>query len=87
MGHGGNFVSCGGDKTVRFHTADNGSNFRNFGGAVDFMFAAAASERETIVVAAGQDGVVRVWNGANGQVIKTFDPPKPPQEQATGVTK
>jgi WD40 repeat protein len=83
MGRGGNFVSCGGDKTVRFHTADNGSNVRNFPGAADYMYAAAASERETIVIAAGQDGVLRVWNGANGQALRTFDPPKPPQEQAT----
>ena len=81
-GRSGNFVSSGGDKTVRFHTADNGSNFRNFGGAVDYMYTASASERETIVVAAGQDGVIRVWNGANGQPVKTFESPKPPQEQA-----
>ncbi|MFN5299389.1 MAG: NB-ARC domain protein, partial [Planctomycetaceae bacterium] len=78
----GNFVSCGGDKTVRFHTADNGSNLRNFAGSTDFMFTAAASERETVVVAAGQDGVVRVWNGADAKVLRTFEPPKPPQEQA-----
>lgn len=83
MGRGGNFVSCGGDKTVRFHTADNGSNFRNFAGSTDFMFAVAASETENIVAAAGQDGIVRVWNGTNGQVIRTFEPPKPPQTQAT----
>ena len=56
---------------------------RNFPGAADYMYAAAASERETIVIAAGQDGVLRVWNGANGQALRTFDPPKPPQEQAT----
>ena len=82
MGRGGNFVSCGGDKTVRFHTADNGSNLRNFAGSTDFMFTAAASERETVVVAAGQDGIVRVWNGADAKVLRTFEPPKPPQEQA-----
>jgi WD40 repeat protein len=84
MGRGGNFVSCSGDKTVRFHTADNGNNFRNFGGAADFMYAAAASEKEQIVIAGGQDGVLRVWNGANAQSLRTFEPPKPPpaNEQA-----
>jgi WD40 repeat protein len=60
MGRGANLVSCGGDKTVRFHTADNGNNFRNFAGSTDFMFAAAASDDEKIVVAAGQDGVLRI---------------------------
>jgi WD40 repeat protein len=82
MGRSANIVSCGGDKTVRFHTADNGNNYRNFAGATDFMFAAAASANEQVVIAAGQDGVLRVWNGANGQVIRTFDPPKPDNQQA-----
>lgn len=82
MGRGPNVVSCGGDRTVRFHISDNGNNFRNFGGSGDFMYSAAASADEKIVVAGGQDGVLRVWNGANGQVIKAFELPKesaPPQ--------
>ncbi len=82
MGRGPNIVSCGGDKTVRFHQADNGNNYRNFAGATDFMFAAAASQNEQVVIAAGQDGVLRVWNGTNGQVLRTFDPPKPDNQQA-----
>ncbi|MFN0055936.1 MAG: c-type cytochrome domain-containing protein [Planctomycetales bacterium] len=81
LGRGPNFVSCGGDKTVRFHQADNGNNFRNFAGATDFMFSAAGSDDEKVVVAAGQDGVLRIWNGTNAQVIKLFEPPKPPENQ------
>jgi WD40 repeat protein len=81
IGRGANFVSCGGDKTVRFHTADNGNNFRNFPGGIDYMYAAAASDDEKIVVAGGQDGVLRVWNGANAQPIRQFDPPRPAEAQ------
>lgn len=81
MGRGNNFVSCGGDKTVRFHQGDNGNNIRSFAGATDFMFAAAASDNEAIVIAGGQDGVLRVWNGTNAQPLKTFDPPKAPDNQ------
>lgn len=77
IGRGANLVSCGGDKTVRFHTADNGNNFRNFAGGTDFMFAAVASDDEKLVLAAGQDGVLRVWNGTNGQVVRQFEPAKP----------
>ena len=76
IGRGPNLISCGGDKTVRFHQADNGNNFRNFGGATDFMFTASASDDEKIVIAAGQDGTLRVWNGANAQVVKAFEPPQ-----------
>jgi WD40 repeat protein len=87
MGRGPNIVSCGGDKTVRFHQGDNGNNFRNFGGATDFMFAAAASQNEQVVIAGGQDGVLRAWNGANGQVLRTFEPPKPPADNAQAQAK
>lgn len=75
VGVSDNTISCGGDKTVRFHTAQNGSNFRSFSGGTDFMYAADASRDQTIVIAGGQDGVIRIWNGANGQVLKTFEPP------------
>lgn len=81
IGRGANFVSCGGDKTVRFHTADTGNNVRSFAGAADFMYAAAASEDEKIVIAGGQDGILRIWNGTNAQVIRQFDPPKPTEAQ------
>lgn len=83
VGRGPHLVSCGGDKTVHLHSADNGSNVRTFAGGTDFMFAVAASADEKIVIAGGQDGVLRVWNGANGQVIKLFEPEKPaPTQQA-----
>jgi hypothetical protein len=78
MGVSGNTVSCSGDKTVRFHTAQNGSNFRNFGGSTDYMYAAAASRNQKLVVAGGEDGVIRVWNGDNAQVVRSFEPPAAP---------
>jgi len=30
------------------------------------------------VIAGGQDGILRVWNGVNGNSITTFEPPKAP---------
>jgi WD40 repeat protein len=72
-----NFVSCSGDKTVRLFTAANGSNRRSFTGGGDFMYAAACSRDEAIVLGGGEDGVLRVWNGKNGQVIAAFEPPQP----------
>jgi WD40 repeat protein len=81
-----NFVSCSGDKTVRLFTAANGRNNRSFTGGSDFMYAAACSRDETIVLGGGEDGVLRVWNGKNGQVIAAFEPPQPIVTDATVAT-
>jgi len=82
IGVSDNIVSCAGDKTVRFHTASNGGNYRNFSGAIDYLYAVYASRDEAIVVSAGEDGVVRVWNGTNAQEIVKFDPPTPATQTA-----
>jgi len=74
VGIGENLISCGGDKSVRYHKAGNGQNYRSFSGGTDFMYAAASSRSEAFVVAGGEDGVVRVWNGKDGKVIKAFMP-------------
>jgi|GEM_PF-107654 WD40 repeat protein len=81
-----NFVSCSGDKTVRLFTAANGSNRRSFTGGGDFMYAAACSRDEAIVLGGGEDGVLRVWNGKNGQVIAAFEPPQPVVSDAAIAT-
>lgn len=87
MGVTGNTVSSSGDKTVRFHTAQNGSNFRNFAGAGDYVYAAAGSRNQKLVAGGGEDGIIRVWNGDNGQIIRTFDPPVPPAAPAQASAK
>jgi WD40 repeat protein len=76
IGVGGNIVSCSGDKHVRFHKTGNGKQFRNFAGGRDFMYAAAASRDESFVVAGGEDGVLRIWNGKTAQSLGTFGPPQ-----------
>lgn len=78
-----NLVSCSGDKNVKLHRASNGQNYRTFGGAADFVYAVIATRDEALVIGAGEDGTVRVWNGQNAQVITSFDPPQPaPAETA-----
>jgi WD40 repeat protein len=75
IGVGDNLVSGSGDQNVKFHNEGNGGNYRTFGGATDYVFGVAATRDEGLVVAAGEDGVVRVWNGKDGQSIATFAPP------------
>ncbi|HUE17542.1 MAG TPA: c-type cytochrome domain-containing protein [Planctomycetaceae bacterium] len=75
IGTGVDLVSSGGDKTVRLHHTD-GDNYRTFTGGTDFMYSAAATRDGSLVVAGGEDGVLHVWNGTNGQSLFTFAPPK-----------
>jgi WD40 repeat protein len=92
IGVGENVVSCSGDKQVRFHRTGNGQAYRSFDGGTDFMYTSAAARSETsvianvnneatIVIAGGEDGVLRMWNGGNAKSIRTIEPPKPPADQ------
>jgi len=68
------FVTCSGDQTVRFWNV-NGGNTRNFSGSTDFLYAIGVSPDGAIVAAGGQEGIVRVYNGTNGQLVKSLLPP------------
>ena len=39
------------------------------------LLKASATPDGKVVIAGGQDGVLRVWNGADGKMIKEFTPP------------
>jgi len=75
VGKTGTFATCSGDTQVRFWNVDNGGNVRNFAGSTDFLYALGVSPDGAIVAAGGEEGVVRLYNGANGQLIKTLLPP------------
>ena len=68
------FATCSGDQTVRFWNV-NGGNTRNFGGSTDFLYALGVSPDGAIVAAGGQEGIVRLYNGTNGQLVKSLLPP------------
>jgi WD40 repeat protein len=75
IGKGSTFVTCSGDQQVRFWNADNGGNVRNFGGNTDFLYTVGVSPDGAVVAAGGEEGVVRLYNGNNAQVIKVLLPP------------
>ena len=53
----------------------NGGNTRNFGGSTDFLYAVGVSPDGAVVAAGGEEGIVGVYNGTNGQLVKTLLPP------------
>jgi WD40 repeat protein len=75
IGKTSQFVTCSGDTQVRFWNADNGGNTRNFGGSTDFLYAVGVSPDGAVVAAGGEEGIVRLYNGGNGQLIKALLPP------------
>ncbi|MCA9111413.1 MAG: hypothetical protein KDA52_15780 [Planctomycetaceae bacterium] len=72
-----NIVSAAGDKNVMLHTAGNGKNYRTFSGSTDFLHAVVVTRDESLVIAGGEDGIIRVWNGADGKLLTSFEPPAP----------
>jgi WD40 repeat protein len=68
-------ITVSGDQTVRMWNVDNGGNTRNFSGAADFLYAVGISSDGTVVAAGGEEGIVRLYNGTNGQLVKALLPP------------
>ncbi len=68
-------VACSGDQNARFWNVDNGGGGITFGGGKDFLYAVGVSPDGKVVAAGGEEGVVRLYNGANGQLIKALLPP------------
>jgi WD40 repeat protein len=73
VGASGDAVAASGDSQVRL-IRESGEKIRSFEGAGEFINAVAVTPDGLIVVAGGQDGVMHVWNGANGQKLATFGP-------------
>jgi WD40 repeat protein len=67
-------VASSGDSTVST-VNEKGEKVRTFAGTSDFMQAAAVTPDGKIVVAGGQDSVLRVWSGSDGKPLATFKAP------------
>jgi WD40 repeat protein len=74
VGYSDQALAASGDGKVRL-VREDGSEVRSFSGDNDFVESAAATPDGKIVVAGGQDGVLRVWEGNNGKLIASFPPP------------
>jgi WD40 repeat protein len=66
-------VATSGDGKVKSYH-DSGADGRTFPGASDFGYAAAATSDGGIIVAGGQDGILRAWDANTGQPTATLPP-------------
>lgn len=64
-------VTSAGDNQVRI-VDDRGTAVRAMAGLPDFMQSAASADTLRTVVAGGEDGRLRVWNGTTGQELAAF---------------
>jgi WD40 repeat protein len=74
-------VTCNGDQTVNFWNVDSGGAGMTIGGSNDFLYAVGISADGKFVAAGGEEGIVRLYNGANGQLIKALDPAASPAKK------
>jgi WD40 repeat protein len=75
VGATANLITSSGDNKVRLVGVD-GKEVRVFPEVADFMESAAVSADGKLVVAGGQDSVLRVWNAADGGKLAAFAPVK-----------
>ena len=71
VGAGEQVITSSGDNKVRLVGLD-GKDVRAFSDVADFMQSAAVSADGKTVIAGGQDGVLRVWNAADGRALGAF---------------
>jgi WD40 repeat protein len=75
IGKTGQFATCGGDGVVKFWNIDAGTAARNFPAGNDFYYGLGVSADGSLVAAGGEEGIVRIYNGTNGQLIRALPLP------------
>ena len=58
-----------------------GGQTRSFADAKDFLYAVATSTDGTLVVTGGEEGIIRLYNGTTGQLVKAMLPPDAEQKK------
>jgi WD40 repeat protein len=71
LGGGDSMATASGDAKLRL-ISSAGAEVKQLAGAADFVHALSLSGEGRWLVAGGQDGVLRLWDVASGQVAQTF---------------
>jgi WD40 repeat protein len=68
-------LTVSGDQSLKMWNVDGGQSIRNFGTGGDYLYAVSVSPDGQLVAAGGQEGIVRVYNGADAKLLKSLTPP------------
>jgi WD40 repeat protein len=68
------FLTVSGDTTARLWNADNGATIRQFAGAGDFLYSVSVSPDGEVVATGCEDGLVRLYDGKTGTLLKALTP-------------
>jgi WD40 repeat protein len=68
-------LTCGGDSQVKVFNVTNGGAVKTYAGGADFIYAIGVSPDGALVAAGGQEGIVRLYNGTTGALIRAMLPP------------
>jgi WD40 repeat protein len=68
-----NVIASCGDATVQLKNTENGRGVREFSGATDFVHSCSVSANGKLVLAGGEDSILRIWT-AEGQEYAQFGP-------------
>ncbi len=79
VGLGGEMLVASGDNRVRLLKEDGGT-VRDFNGNQGFLFSTAVTPDGQVVLAGGQDSILRIWNLPTAKILFSLEPP--PDEQS-----
>lgn len=68
-------LTVSGDQTLKMWNVDSGASMRNYGSSKDYLYAVSASPDGTLVATGGEEGIVRLYNGPDGKLLKSLAPP------------
>jgi len=74
IGDSEEILAASGDGTVRLHRVSSDNDIMKFAGVTGYQYAVAATPSGQVVLAAGSDGILRVWSGHDQKPKHTFAP-------------
>jgi len=75
LGKANQFLLASGDGSAKLWNSDGGAG-KNYDGAKDFLYAVAASADGKTIATGGEEGLIRLYGGDGGQLVKTIESPE-----------
>jgi dipeptidyl aminopeptidase/acylaminoacyl peptidase len=84
LGIGDEILTASGDDQLRLGDLE-GKTLRSFGGGKGYLFSMAVTPDGKVILGGGKDGILRIWDAANGKALFNIDPPPADAPQKGGA--